>query len=190
MHTLDVEKTHPLIESAYLMGTFRTTGDLRRILLTVSLLGAVLAACDAVYEQIEEWRDSQRFPRVGRAVRVAGTTFSLNCSGSAGPTVILESGLGSSSLGWVQVQPQIANFARVCSYDRARYGWSDAARGPRTSLQIAKELEALLNAAGETGPYVLVGGSFGGLIMRVYTDLYPTDVGGLVFRDASHEDQV
>jgi pimeloyl-ACP methyl ester carboxylesterase len=103
--------------------------------------------------------------------------------------VILESGLGVSSLGWVQIQPQMAKFARVCSYDRAGYGWSDPARGPRTSLQIAKELKGLLDAAGERGPYILVAPSFGGLIIRVYTGLYPADVGGLVFLDASHEDQ-
>jgi pimeloyl-ACP methyl ester carboxylesterase len=78
---------------------------------------------------------------------------------------------------------------RVCSYDRAGYGWSDRARGRRTSLRLAKELKLLLDAAGERGPYILVGPSFGGFIIRVYTGLYPADVGGLVFLDASHEDQ-
>ena len=184
--------TYALIESAYLMGTAgpATAARFRRILFAFALIGALLAACGVAYEQIGERRDSRRFPRVGRAVRAAGMRFNLNCSGSTRPTVILESGLGVPSLGWVQIQPQIAKFARVCSYDRAGYGWSDAARGPRTSLQIAKELKALMNAAGESGPYVLVGPSFGGFIIRVYTGLYPADVAGLVFLDASHEDQV
>jgi pimeloyl-ACP methyl ester carboxylesterase len=164
-------------------------GWFRRIVLSVVVVGAVLASWGAVYEQLGEWRDSRRFPRQGHAVRAAGTTFNLNCYGSARPTVVLESGLGLSSLGWVQIQPEIAKFARVCSYDRAGYGWSDPTRGPRTSLQIAKELKELLDAAGERGPYILVGPSFGGFIIRVYTGLYTADVGGLVFVDASHEDQ-
>ena len=173
------------------MGNVKIVGrfGLRRIISTLVLIAAVLAACAALYEQVAEWRDSRRFPRKGYAVKAAGTTFNLNCSGSAQPTVILENGLGMSSLGWVQIQPQIAKFARVCSYDRAGYGWSDPAKGPRTSLQLAKEFKQLLNAAGERGPYILGAPSFGGFIARVYTGLYPADVGGLVFLDASHEDQ-
>jgi pimeloyl-ACP methyl ester carboxylesterase len=171
--------------NAEIVGRF----GLRRIISVLVLVAAVLVVCAALYEQIGAWRDSRRFPRKGYAVKAAGTTFNLNCSGSARPTVLLESGLGMSSLGWVQIQPQIAKFARVCSYDRAGYGWSDPAKDRRTSLQLAKELKQLLNAAGESGPYILVGPSFGGFIARVYTGLYPADVGGLVFLDASHEDQ-
>jgi len=147
-------------------------------------------ACGAVYETVGKWRDSQRFPQIGRSVRAGKLRLNLDCSGSALPTIILDSGLGLSSLGWIQIQPQITKYARVCSYDRAGYGWSDAApHGPRTSLQIAKELKALLDAGGEKGPYILVGPSFGGFNIRVYTGLFPKDVGGLVFLDASHEDQ-
>jgi pimeloyl-ACP methyl ester carboxylesterase len=167
----------------------RTQGWSRSIAFIVAVACIVLAGSGALYERVGELRDSRRFPRLGHPVRAAGLTFNLNCYGSAQPTVILESGLGSSSLDWIQIQPQIAKFARVCSYDRAGYGWSDAARGPRTSLQIAKELKALLDAAGERVPYVLVGPSFGGFVIRVYTGLYPADVSGLVFLDASHEDQ-
>jgi len=87
------------------------------------------------------------------------------------------------------VQPEVAKFSRVCSYDRAGYGWSDSGPEPRSSLQIAHELKQLLQAAGEKGPYVLVGHSMGGYDIRVYTGQYPNDVAGMVLVDASHEDQ-
>ena len=115
--------------------------------------------------------------------------LNLDCSGKGDPTVILDSGGGVPAVGWIKVQPEVAKFARVCSYDRAGYGWSEPGPLPRTSLQIARELKALLEAAGEPGPYVLVGHSFGGFNIRVYTGLYPRDVVGLVLVDASHEDE-
>jgi pimeloyl-ACP methyl ester carboxylesterase len=167
----------------------KATGWTSRFFLGPILLAVAIMACGAVYEAVGKWRDSQRFPQIGRSVRAGELTLNLNCYGSALPTVILDSGLGLSSLGWIQIQPQIAKYARVCSYDRAGYGWSDAPPpGPRTSVQIAKELKALLNAGGEKGPYILVGPSFGGFNIRVYTGLFPADVGGLVFLDATHED--
>jgi len=166
----------------------KTRRWLRRIALTALVLSVALAGWGAAYEQIGQLRDSRRFPQLGRPVRAARIAFNLNCDGAHQPTVILESGLGLPSLGWSRIQPAIAKYARVCSYDRAGYGWSDAAIGPRTSRQIAKELKALLDAAGEKGPYILVGLSFGGFNIRVYTGLFPATVAGLVFLDASHEE--
>jgi pimeloyl-ACP methyl ester carboxylesterase len=87
------------------------------------------------------------------------------------------------------LQPEVSKFARVCSYDRAGYGWSDSGPEPRSSLQIAHELKQLLQASGERGPYVLVGHPMGGYDIRVYTSQYPNDVVGIVLVDASHEDQ-
>lgn len=103
--------------------------------------------------------------------------------------MVLDSGGGVPAIGWIKVQPDVAKFARVCSYDRAGYGWSEPGPEPRTSLQIATELKMLLEAAGEKGPYVLVGHSFGGYNIRVFTARYPNDVVGLVLVDASHEDE-
>lgn len=162
---------------------------LRRGLL---LLGAFLfvAACiGAVYERVGAWRDAQRFPQMGRSIDIGGLRLNLNCLGSAHPTVILESGLGVSSLGWVHVQPEIAKYTRACSYDRAGYGWSELGKEPRTALQIARELKALMEAASEDGPYILVGPSFGGFIVRVFAGKYPADVAGMILVEASHEDQ-
>ncbi len=102
--------------------------------------------------------------------------------------MILESGLGVPALGWAKVQPEVAKFARVCSYDRAGYGWSEPGPEPRTSLQMVKELKALLDAAGEAGLYVLVGHSFGGFTVRLFTKQYPNEVVAVVLVEASHED--
>ncbi len=113
----------------------------------------------------------------------------LNCIGVGKPTVILEAGWSDLSVEWRKVQPEIAKFAQVCSYDRAGYGGSDPGPVPRTSVQIATELHALLRNAGEQPPYVLVGHSFGGYNVRVFNGLYPNEVAGIVLVDATQEDQ-
>ena len=150
-----------------------------------------LGCLGAVYQLIGTWRDTQRFPQQGRSVQVGAIKLNINCTGERGtsPAVILESGMGVPAIGWMAVQPEVAKFARVCSYDRAGYGWSEAGPEPRTSFQEAQELHALLAAAGETPPYILVGHSLGGFNVRVFTMLYPADVVGVVLVDGAHEDE-
>jgi pimeloyl-ACP methyl ester carboxylesterase len=153
-----------------------------------------LFACSgALYQIIGNWRDARRLPQRGKSVQAGQVKLNIDCSGDrsgpGSPVVILDSGIGVPAIGWIAVQPGVAKFARVCSYDRAGYGWSDGGPEPRTSVQIAKELKTLLNAAGEEGPYVLVGHSFGGFNVRVFTELYPTDVLGIVLVDGAHEDE-
>ncbi len=99
------------------------------------------------------------------------------------PTVVLESGIAASSLSWALVQPEIASYARVCSYDRAGLGWSSKSTSPRSVDQVVSELAALLSAASLTGPYILVGHSYGGLLARAFAFTYPQSVAGLVFLD-------
>ena len=165
----------------------------KRVLIGVVLLLVCAALAGAAYQAIANWRDTRRFPQEGRSIALGaefpGVSLSLNCAGQGSPTVILDSGLGVPAAGWDLVMPDVAKFARVCSYDRAGYGWSSAGPMPRTSEQIVKELHALLGASGEKGPYVLVGHSFGGYNVRVYTGQYPAEVAGLVLVDTSHEDQ-
>ena len=166
---------------------FRWAGRALLWLLALTILAVCLGAA---YQLVGNWRDARRFPQRGRSVQAGPIKLNLNCSGAGSPTVILESGGGMSSIGWFKIQPEIAKFTRVCSYDRAGYGWSDPGPEPRTALQIAKELKLLLDAAGEKGPYVMVGASLGGIYLRVYSGLYPADVAGVVLVDASHEDQL
>jgi pimeloyl-ACP methyl ester carboxylesterase len=161
----------------------------RASLAGLCLFAVSLAIAGALYEMIGRWRDAHRFPQRGHLVEAGSIRMNIDCSGQGSPTVILESGSGGPSVDWLMVQPEVAKFARVCSYDRAGYGWSDSGPEPRSALQIARELKRLLQAAGERGPYVLVGHSMGGYDIRVYTGQYPNDVVGVVPVDASHEDQ-
>ena len=113
----------------------------------------------------------------------------IDCTGQGSPTVVLESGLGDTYVSWRKVQPEIAKFTRVCSYDRAGLGFSDPSTRPRTSQVIAEELHALLGAAGIAPPYVLVGHSMGGFDVRLFASLYRNHVAGIVLVDSSHPDQ-
>ena len=142
-----------------------------------------------IYENIFEARDRRFNPMAGRLVDVGGLKMHIDCTGEGSPTVILDSGLGDTYLSWRKVQPQIAKFTRVCSYDRAGLGYSESSSHPRTSKVIAGELHALLQAAGVAPPYVLVGHSMGGYDVRLYASLYRNEVAGMVLVDASHPDQ-
>ncbi|HEY6372115.1 MAG TPA: alpha/beta hydrolase [Candidatus Sulfotelmatobacter sp.] len=162
---------------------------LRRIVLGLFLSVLALALVGMIYENISEARDRRFNPEEGRLFDVGGFKMHMDCTGEGSPTVILESGLGETYVSWRKVQPQIAKFTRVCSYDRAGLGYSDASSQPRTSKVIAVELHALLRAAQISPPYVLVGHSMGGYNVRLYASLYRSEVAGMVLVDASHPDQ-
>jgi pimeloyl-ACP methyl ester carboxylesterase len=133
------------------------------------------------------------YPPPGRLIDIGGWRLHLNCTGSPvrrRPTVVLEAGAGDFSIDWALVQPGVARFARVCSYDRAGAGWSDLGPRPRTWRQIAYELHTALKKSGNKGPFVLVGHSLGGLMVRVYATQYRKDVAGMVLVDSTHEDAV
>lgn len=123
----------------------------------------------------------------GRLIEVAGRSLFLSCTGDKKPTVLLEAGLGGDHTSWERVQPAVAELARVCSYDRAGLGASDPATTPRTSADVVQELHQLLAAAGESGPYLLVGHSFGGLFVRHFAHAYPEETLGVILVDAVHE---
>jgi pimeloyl-ACP methyl ester carboxylesterase len=164
-----------------------------RVLLGLLVLVITAAVVGACYQALGNRADARRFPQQGKSVSLGpafdNLSLSIDCRGQGSPMVILDSGLGVPAVGWNPVQTEVAKFTRVCSYDRAGYGWSGASSAPRTSMQIVKELHALLEAAGEKGAYILVGHSFGGYNVRVYNGQYPNDVAGMVLVDASHEDQ-
>lgn len=126
----------------------------------------------------------------GKLIGVDGRRMHLVCDGSGEPTVVLEAGLPSSSLTWAAVVPEVARFARVCTYDRAGYGWSETGRPPRTAANIVRGLRHMLRNAGIAPPYVLVGHSFGGLVVQLYASKYPADVAGMVLVDSSHPDRI
>ena len=140
-----------------------------------------------------EAQEARIYPPPGRMVDIGGWRLHLNCTGQrkeGARTVVLESGSGDFSVDWGLVQPEVARFARICSYDRAGAGWSDLGPRPRTWRQVAYELHTALHKAGEKGPYFLVGQSLGGLLIRVYASQYPKEVAGMVLVDSTHEDTV
>lgn len=124
----------------------------------------------------------------GMLVDVNGYRLHLYRTGDGSPTVLLETGSMGWSTDWRFIQPEIENFTRVCSYDRAGLGWSDAGPSPRHTLQMVEELSTLLLRGEIDGPYVLVGAYFGGHVMRLFAHLYPDDVAGMVLIDARHQD--
>jgi pimeloyl-ACP methyl ester carboxylesterase len=159
---------------------------------SVLVLILLLVLAGFTYNAIAQHAESLRFPQQGKSVQLGhefnNLTLNLDCSGQGSPTVILESGAGVPALGWKYVQPRVAQFAHVCSYDRAGYGWSTPGPMPRTSSELARELHALLAAAGEKPPYVMVGHSLGGFNIRVFNRAYPNEVAGMVLVDGSSEE--
>lgn len=131
---------------------------------------------------------ANQYSAPGQLVDVGGYKMHINCVGQGSPIVILEAGTGDFSLIWAYVQPEVAEDTRVCSYDRAGFGWSEASPHPRTGNVMVKELHTLLVKANVQGPYVLVGHSLGGLLARVYIHNYPDEVAGLVLVDSAHEE--
>lgn len=150
------------------------------LLLAIGLLGAL-------YQGFSVAVEARRYMAPGRLVNVDGRQMHINCSGSGSPTVVLESGLGRYSLDWIYVQPEVAQFTRVCSYDRAGYGWSEYTAVPRTAANISGELERLLNQSGERPPYILVAQSLGGIIVRNFALRRRDAVVGMVLLESSHE---
>jgi pimeloyl-ACP methyl ester carboxylesterase len=149
-----------------------------------------LVVAGFLFENISETRDRRFNAMAGRRFDVGGYKMHMDCTGEGTPTVILNAGLGDTYVSWRKVQPQIAKFVRVCSYDRAGLGYSDSSSRPRTSKDIAEELHALLQAAHVAPPYVLVGHSLGGYEVRLFASLYRNEVAGMVLVDASHPDQM
>jgi pimeloyl-ACP methyl ester carboxylesterase len=119
-------------------------------------------------------------------IDVGGHRLHLVSSGSGGPAVVMEAALGGSSISWSLVQPAVARLTRACAYDRAGFGWSDPGPMPRTAGRVADELHALLELGGVAPPFVLVGHSFGGLVMRIFAARYRDKVSGLVLVDPAH----
>ena len=120
----------------------------------------------------------------GELVDIGGRRLYLDCRGAGAPTVVLENGLGSGAAGWGSVLPAIAERTRTCAYDRAGLGRSDPPAGRGTVGSAVEDLRALLAAAGERPPYVLVGMSLGGSHVRVFADRHRDEVVGIVLVDA------
>ncbi len=162
---------------------------LQRMLGGLLIVLVVLALAGGVYQTLATARDVRAFSPPGQLVDIGGYKLHLYCQGEGSPTVILESGQANSVPVWAWVQPAVAKTTRVCAYDRAGVGWSDASPQPRDAQHSATELHTLLKHAAISAPYILVGHSFGGLVTHVYAVQYPDEVAGLVWLDVEHPGQ-
>jgi len=144
---------------------------------------AFLIATGLLFQAIGLKRDERRFPAPGRLIDAGGHKLHFYEAGSGSPAVVLESGISASSLNWRAVQTEVARVARVCSYDRAGLGWSDLCDEPCIPASLARQLHTLLHNADIAAPYILVGHSFGGLIVQAFAGLYPDETAGLVLVD-------
>ena len=163
---------------------------LKRIAIGVLALVAATLLAGTAYEMSARHRVAAEFPPAGVLVDIGERRIHLDCRGSGAPIVLFESGLDVyGSLSWSAVQEPVARFTRACSYDRAGIMWSDRANGVRDGTAIARDLHKALQAAGEKGPYVMVGHSLGGPYLMTFTKQFGNDVAGIVFVDASHPDQ-
>jgi pimeloyl-ACP methyl ester carboxylesterase len=160
------------------------------ILIGLLALALLLCVAGAWYQRVGAIRDARRFPPPGRLIDVGGTRLHIDIQGGlerdASPPVVFEAGIAATSLSWQLVQPEIARWARTVSYDRAGLGWSDAgieAGKGRGIWQVVGELRLLLDSAGIATPRVLVGHSYGGLIVTAYALRYPSEAAGLILVD-------
>ena len=156
------------------------------------LFGALIPICvivaGVIYERAAEKKDREGIPQIGQSIDIGGRSLNIYCSGQGSPAVILEAANGPG-LFWSDIQAEIAKFTTACWYDRAGEGWSDPAPSRRTAAALARDLHEVLARVQIPGPYVFAGWSFGGLIVRVYSGLYPGDVAGVVLIDSAHEDE-
>jgi pimeloyl-ACP methyl ester carboxylesterase len=134
--------------------------------------------------------DAEIGPPPGQLIDIGGRKIHMIGTGRGSPTIVLEAGASAFAIDWALVQPELARSNRVCSYDRARHGWSDASTEVDTPSRVVRDLHAALQAAGEKPPYVMVGASMGGIFVREYQVKYPDEVIAMVLVDPTHEDRL
>ncbi len=147
-------------------------------------LAAALATVGFLYQWIGARYDRFRYASSGRLIDIGeGRRLYLLEKGAGGPTVLFEAGIAATNLNWFHIQEMVAKSAATASYDRGGLGWSSPCQTERTPGNLAPELHELLQQAGIKPPYILVGHSFGGLVMRRFALLYPEEVASMVLVD-------
>jgi pimeloyl-ACP methyl ester carboxylesterase len=163
---------------------------IKRMFLSVLISVGIILLVLFLYERWSRSYIAIKYPPPGQLVDVGGRKLHLHCVGNGNVTVLLEDGLGPvGSLGWIKVQSSVGQFARVCAYDRAGIMWSEPSSQAPTADQVAQDLHAALGQAGIKPPYVLVGLSMGGIYCRIFTEIYPDEVIGMVLVDSAHPEQ-
>ncbi len=160
------------------------TRSMFEYLLSIPCLMAVLVATGFLYQRLGGHYDRRRYAAAGRWIDIgAGRQLYLLEKGSGKATVLFEAGIAATTLNWFHIQETVSQFAGTASYDRSGLGWSSPSRSARTPGNLAVELHELLWEAGLKPPFILVGHSFGGLVMRQFALLYPEEVVGVMLVD-------
>jgi pimeloyl-ACP methyl ester carboxylesterase len=154
------------------------------IALWIALALMTVLATGILYQWIGSRRDVRLYAGQGRWVSIGGRSrlYVLE-AGTGEPTVVFEAGIGATNLNWRRIQDAVAQFTGTAAYDRGGLGWSSPCRTARTPGNIAAELHEMLERGAIKPPYILVGHSFGGLVMRRYALIYPEEVMGIVLID-------
>lgn len=160
------------------------TGRVRWLMAPVMVV-LVAGSIGATVQNVTVRSIEDAYPAPGKIYSVGDHRLHLDCRGTGGPTVVFFNGLGEISASWARIAPEISATTRVCAYDRAGQGWSEAAEGPQDGVTAASDLHALLTAADEHGPFVLVGHSIGGPYAMTFAKRYPELVAGMVLLDSS-----
>ncbi len=169
------------------MNTDNAILNYKKFLLVVSLAATQVVFSQSSNTGTNTLNDSIAMP--GILVDAGGHKLHLDIQGKGSPSVIFENGAGDFSFIWSLVQPEVAKFTKTVSYDRAGYAWSEPGPTPRTGAQLSFELHEALKNAGVHPPYILVGQSFGGFIVRAFARYYPQEVAGMVLVEVVQEDQ-
>jgi pimeloyl-ACP methyl ester carboxylesterase len=155
----------------------------RHIAFAVAGLVTFAVLAGVTYQSVATALERRQFPYPGRLVDVGGHQLHIHCSGEGGPTVVLEAPAAGISVGWAWVQADLARTTRVCSYDRAGLGWSEAGDGGYRAARVPDELHTLLERAGERGPFVIAGHELGASFARMYASRFRNDTAALVLVD-------
>ena len=153
-------------------------------MVTTLLIAIVAVLCLQALAQFLCVRlDARKFPAPGAIVKTSRGTMHVRQMGCGGPPIIMEAGIAASSLNWSILQPQLAAFAATYSYDRPGFGWSAPSERECTLQEMSDDLHALVTALKITTPYVLVGHSFGALVLRAYAQRFPEELAGIILVD-------
>jgi len=152
----------------------------RHIVFIVAGLITFIALAGVTYQSVATALERRKFPYPGRLIAVGDHQLHLHCVGKGAPTVVLEGPAAGMSMGWWWVQDDVAKTTRVCSYDRAGLGWSEAGDGGYRAARVPDELHTLLERAGERGPFVIVGHELGASFARMYASRFRDQTAALV----------
>jgi pimeloyl-ACP methyl ester carboxylesterase len=156
---------------------------LRRAVLRIAAIVLFMTLAGATYQGAATAIERRQFPHPGRMIDIGDRQLHIHCTGDGSPTVVLEAPAAGMSSAWGWVQPAVAKTTRVCSYDRAGLGWSEAGDRPYDPSTVPDQLHMLLNRAEERGPYVLVGHGLGGVFAKLFAGRFPAEVRSLILID-------